>query len=91
MYYGGIECKLPDRMVLVSGRIEGQTNDGIQSAIVLVVEDGGHLLLRGSSYYNVGIGFSTEWEVWSMIDCFRDEVGILDESIRWLYKLQCAF
>ena len=74
MYYGGIECKLPDGMVLVPGRIEGQRNDGIQSAIVLVVEDGGHFLLRGSSYCNVGIVFSTEWEVWSMIVYFQDEV-----------------
>ena len=56
----------------MSGRIEGQTSDdGIQSAIVLVVEDGGHFLLQGSSYCNVGIVFSIEWEVWSMMNYFR--------------------
>jgi len=35
-----IEYKLPDgRVLVVGGRIEGQTNDGIKSAIVVVVAD----------------------------------------------------
>ena len=38
-----IECKLPDgRVLVIAGTIEGQTNDGIQSAMAVVVEDVGH-------------------------------------------------